>query len=273
MSKLLEKTLILPNGLEISYGEHGNRRGPALILLHGYSDSFRSQNRLVAHLPEWLRTVAISLRGHGESSKTISTYRTAEHAGDVARVMDALAIDSAVIAGHSMGSLIAQRFALDFPERVQGLVLLGAFRTLRGNAGFDELCQGTIEKLENPVDPAFVRAFQESTIARPIPPAFLEMAIAESLKLPAFVWRKQAQALREEDFSAQLAKVATKTLVVWGDQDTFTSYQDQLSLCAVLKHAELHVLRGTGHAVHWEDPKAVAAFITRFVRTTLDIAA
>jgi pimeloyl-ACP methyl ester carboxylesterase len=106
-----------------------------------------------------------------------------------------------------------------------------------------------------------------------VPPAFLDAAIAESLKLPAFVWRAAARALRDEDFSSELGKIGVKTLLVWGDRDSFSLHAEQLTLFEALAHAELHVLRDIGHAVHWEDPETVATLITRFFRRTLALAA
>lgn len=266
-TKTLEKTLILPGGLEISYAEQGDRSGPALLILHGYTDSFRGSSRLMAQLPDWIRTIALSLRGHGDSTKAISTYRTSEHATDIARVMDALALDSAVIAGHSMGSMIAQRFALDFSARVTGLALLGGFRTLRGNPMFDAFWNETLSTLTGPVDPELVRAFQTSTIGKPVPSSFLETVIAESLKVPAFVWRTAGLMHLEEDLSPEVARIQAKAMLVWGDQDSVVAYEEQLALAEALARAELHVLRGVGHAVHWEEPEAVAALLTRFVRS------
>ena len=272
MTKTLEKILVLPGGLEISYTEQGDRTGPALIILHGYTDSFRGSSRLMAHLPDWLRTIAITLRGHGDSTKTISTYRTDEHARDVAAVMDALALNRAVIAGHSMGSMIAQRFAADFKERTAGLVLLGAFRTLRGHPVGEALWHETISQLVDPVAPEMVRAFQTSTIEKPVPAAFLEMVIEESLKVPAFVWRAAARSWLEEDLAGVTENIAAPTLVLWGDRDGVASHEEQVALASTLR-AELHVLRGIGHALHWEDPETVASLITRFAQSAQRVAA
>jgi non-heme chloroperoxidase len=272
MTKTLEKILVLPSGLEISYTEQGDRTGPALIILHGYTDSFRGSSRLMAHLPDWLRTIAITLRGHGDSTKAISTYQTDEHARDVAAVMDALALDRAVIAGHSMGSMIAQRFAADFKERTAGLVLLGAFRTLRGNPVVEGLWDEALSTLVDPVDPEFVRAFQTSTIEKPVPAAFLEMVIAESLKVPAFVWRAAARSQLDEDMAAADARISAPTMVLWGDRDGIATHEEQLALASTLR-AELHVLHGVGHALHWEDPEAIAALMTRFVEKAHPVAA
>ena len=272
MSLALEKKLVLPSGIELSYSEHGDRRGPALILLHGYTDSRRSFDPLTPHLPDWMRAIAISLRGHGDSTKARSRYDCREHAADMAQALDALAIDGAVIAGHSMSSMIAQRLALDLGDRVQGLILLGAFRTLGGNPAVEALRE-EIAKLGDPVDPGFVRAFQESTVCKPVPASFMSTVIEESLKVPAFVWRAALSAQLGDSFADELPRVRARAMVIWGDQDSITPYEEQLELTSALAHTELHVLRGVGHALHWEEPETVARLIARFVRRTQSAAA
>ena len=262
---LLEKTLVLPSGIELSYTEHGDRNGPALILLHGYTDSRRSFDPLTPHLPAWLRTIAFSLRGHGNSTKAPSAYRCSEHATDIAQAMDALAIRSAVVAGHSMSSMIAQRLALDLGGRVEGLILLGAFRTLAGNPAVEAL-HDEVMKMGDRVDPDFVRAFQESTVHKPVGPSFMSTVIEESCKVPAFVWRAALKAQLEESFTDELPRIAAPSLVIWGDRDAFMPYEEQLALTAALRRCELHVLPGAGHALHWEDPQTVAGLIARFTQ-------
>jgi pimeloyl-ACP methyl ester carboxylesterase len=86
------------------------------------------------HLPDSLHAFALTQRGHGDASRPAAGYRLEDFAGDVESFMDAVGLESAMLVGHSMGGAIAQRFAIDRPERVRGLVLLGAFATLRGNA-------------------------------------------------------------------------------------------------------------------------------------------
>jgi non-heme chloroperoxidase len=272
MAKLQQTTLKLADGLQIAYAEHGDRAGPALVLIHGYTDSLHSQSRLIAQLPGWIRTIAITLRGHGDSSKVPSTFRMEEHAHDVARVLDALAVRHAVIAGHSLGSMVAQRFAIAFPERTIGLVLLGGFRTLRGSEVLEATWRETLQTLVDPVDPEMVRAFQMSTVERPVPAAFMDMVVDESLKVPAYVWRAAAKSL-EEDASRELDRIKVRTALIWGDRDGVASHEEQLALKAALRDADLHVLQGTGHAVHWEEPEAVATLIAHFVRGTQPIAA
>jgi non-heme chloroperoxidase len=181
----------------------------------------------------------------------------------VVAVLDDAGVERAVVAGHSMGSLVAARVALDAPERVAGLVLMGSKPTFRDPA-IDDL-MAAIRELEDPVDPVFVREFQVSTLARPIPPAMLDRVVAESLKLPARVWHALIEPTLRVDYSADLERIAAPTLVAWGDRDEICTRADQDALVRAIPDARLIVYRGGGHAFHWEDPSAFAGDLVAFV--------
>ena len=152
-------------------------------------------------------------------------------AQDLREFMDARDLPAAVIAGHSMGGMVAQRFAADHPDRVAGLVLMGAFRTLYAHPGIQELWNSALSTLSDPVDPAFVREFQVSTLARPVPPEFLETVINESLHVPARIWRATFRGFLETpDFTHELARVTAPTLIAWGDRDAYALRADQDAL-------------------------------------------
>jgi pimeloyl-ACP methyl ester carboxylesterase len=166
--------------------------------------------------------------------------------------MDVLGIDRAHIVGHSMGATHAQRFAIDYPERTLGLVLIGSLPTWKDHPDFVGLWDSVVSTLTDPVDPAFVREFQESTLARPVPPEFLDTVVRESLKLPARVWRAVLrEGLLDAGFSAELGKIQAPTLIFWGDRDSMTqSGQDALQ--AAIAGSRRVVYAGAGHGLHWE---------------------
>ncbi|MCC7276529.1 MAG: alpha/beta hydrolase [Alphaproteobacteria bacterium] len=239
--------------------------GIPLLLLHGYTDSWRSFAPLLDHLPGHLRAIAPTQRGHGEADRPAHGYRPEDFAGDVRHLLDALAIDRAVIAGHSMGSNVALRFAIDHPDRTAGLALLGAYTTLRGNPVIEELWAADVEPLRDPVDPAFARAFQESTLAQPVPAAFLDTVVAESLKVPARVWRDTLAACRDCDFTAEIATVRAPTLILWGARDAIMPEAQQRTLARLIPDARLLIYPDAGHGLHWEEPERAARDLACFV--------
>ena len=263
----MAKIAVAP-GVALDYFERGDASGLPVVLLHGYTDSWQSYRPLLATLPPGLRLIAVSHRGHGDSDKPASRYDAAELAGDISRFMEALGIDRAVIVGHSMSSQVAQRFAAMYPARTLALVLLGAFTTLSRHAAIEALREGAAT-LGDPVDPVFAREFQRSTLARPVPTWFFETVVAESLKVPAHVWRRALDAMIAEDCAGYCATIAAPTLVLWGDKDGVGPHAHQERIAAAIPGARLAIYRGIGHSPHWEVPHRVAADIAAFLDTAL----
>jgi pimeloyl-ACP methyl ester carboxylesterase len=180
--------------------------------------------------------------------------------------MDAVQIEAAVIAGGSSGGLVGQRFAIDFPDRILGLALLGAPLTFRNKPFVQGLWDSTISKLTDPIDPAFVRRFVESTLSRSIPESLLDALFRESLKVPAFVWRETLKGILEDDFSTELVRIVVPTLVIWGDGDTLLPREDQEALTHLISRARLVVYPGAGHVFYWEEPARAAADLASFTQ-------
>lgn len=175
-----------------------------------------------------------------------------------------MGLDAAVVVGHSGGTYTAQRFALDYPERTLGLVLIGAFHSFR-SADMHELRSVTAE-LTDPVDPGFVREFQESTIAEPVPAAFVDRVVAESRKLPARVWKTWLDDMMAAEVPTETGVIEAPTLILWGDQDEYAVRADQDALLGTIPNARLVIYEGGGHCPHWERPAQAAEDMMAFVQ-------
>ena len=255
--------LTLPTGVTLECIEHGQPDGVPVLLLHGVTDSWRSFEHVLPLLPPSLRAIAVTQRGHGDASRP-DTYHYGDMAADVVALMDALQVPSAVIVGHSMGGQVAQRVALEYPTRVRGLVLLASFHTLRGHEVIQELWDTGIAAMRDPIDPAFVRDFQESTVATPIASAHMDNFVAESLKVPARVWRAAFREFLDAEIGV-IGRISVPTLVISGGKDLLSRPQERSALLAAIRGAVAVDYPDAGHAVHWERPAAVAAEIGRFV--------
>ena len=261
------KTVELSTEVNLPYAEQGDPFGVPVVFLHGFLDSWHSFERVLPHLPESICAFAITQRGHGDASRPASGYSIADFSADLAAFMDALDLATAVIIGHSMGSAVAQRFAIDKPERTTGLVLIGASSTAAGTPAARSFWDTTVSKLTDPVDPALVRQMIESTLTQPMPQEFLDTAVREGLKVPAFVWRAafESRWRPESDFSAELSKIKTPTLIVWGDQDARYPRSEQEALVRAIAGARLVTYPGAGHLLHWEEPERFSADLVTFI--------
>lgn len=255
----------LPNGVRLPYVEQGDPGGVPVLLLHGYTDSWRSFEGVLRHLPRSVRAFALSQRGHGDADRPMVGYAPGDFAADLAAFMDALAIGPAVIVGHSMGGTIAQRFAADYPEHTLGLVLMGSFTAWADNPCLVEFWDSAISTLTDPIDAEFVREFQQSTMARPVPSGWLDTAVQESLKVPARVWRAAYEACLEADVARDLGKIQAPTLIAWGDRDAFAVRSEQEALHAAIPLSRLRAYPGAGHSFHWEEPDQFADDLVSFI--------
>lgn len=253
----------LPSGVRLSYAERGPATGTALVLLPGLSDGWRSFQPLLERLPPSLRAIAVSQRGHGDSDRPEQGYLLADFARDVRELLDELSIESALVAGHSLGASVALHFGCAYPERALGLALLGAFAGYRDNPGVLEL-QAQVAQLTDPVDVGFLRDFQLATLARPIPAATLEERVEESRALPVQAWRAILAGLLSKEGEPPLSRLRLPALLLWGDRDAFVPRADQERLLAALPSARLLTYAGAGHSFHWEDPEESARALGAF---------
>jgi len=95
-SSLEPKSIVLPGRTRLEYVEQGNSEGFPVVFLHGVTDSWRSRELVLPHLPPWIRALAPSQRGHGESDRP-ADYRARDFAEDIAAFGDALGLDRFVL--------------------------------------------------------------------------------------------------------------------------------------------------------------------------------
>ncbi|MFB8003193.1 alpha/beta fold hydrolase [Nocardia sp. NPDC056000] len=114
----------------IRYTASGPVTGPTLALIHGWGCARSDFDAVTDHLPENYRVLAIDLAEHGESRSTRTEWTMAEFARDVAAVLEAESVDSAVVAGHSLGGAVAVEVGRLLPEVVTHVVALDALHYL-----------------------------------------------------------------------------------------------------------------------------------------------
>lgn len=258
------KNIQLSTGVEIQYVEQGAASGTPVIFLHGYTDSWYSYEKAMMHLPFSVHAYVLSQRGHGLSSKPQKGYKPEDFAADVEAFMKELEIPSAIIVGHSMGSLIAQRFAIDHPERTKALVLIGAIATFKNNQGLQEFSK-MVEALKDPIDSVFVYEFQKGTLAKELDGMELHTYVSESRLVPARVWKEVMYGMLDADYAKELKKVKAPTLILYGDKDVIVPESDQQVLAGALKNSTRITYNGTGHGLHWEEPVRFAEDLVHFI--------
>ena len=248
--------------MRVSYVAHGDPAGVPVLLLHAWGESWGCFDRLIPLLPATIRVLAMDQRGHGGSDKPPYGYSLTDAAGDVTAFLDAMAVSSAVLVGSSSGGYVAQQVAISSPERVRGLVLLGAPRSLRGRPAFAD----EVDRLRDPISRAWVR---ESLTWFPrfhdVPEWYLEERVDDGVQVPARVWREALAGLTEATPPTEAGTIVTPTLILWGGRDALLPRADGEALAAAIAGSRLVVYADTGHLVLWEVPERIASDLTAFL--------
>jgi pimeloyl-ACP methyl ester carboxylesterase len=266
-------------GLRLHVREWGPVDGPAVLLIHGWSQNHLCWARQYeSPLAGKLRLVAFDLRGHGMSDAPPEPEHYTDGglwADDVAAVIDALGLDGVVLVGWSYGAFAIcdyiRAYGADRVAAVEfaaGAVRLGpaAFGTLIGPGFLDHFAGATAQDL--PTNIRTMRAFLRACTATPLPAADFETALAWNIAVPAHV--RAALAAREIDEDDVLRTLRVPLLVTQGRADTVVLPAMAEHVLATCPTAEASWYDGVGHAAHLEAPerfnRELAALVSRSSR-------
>lgn len=271
-----KRVAVLSDGEKLAYIDIGPRRAPPLVLIHGYTDSPRDWAPIAPLLSRQFRLIIVDLRGHGASGKPECCYTRFDFAYDIKLLLDTLHIAKADIAGHSLGSIVAQTFAEQWPDSTRRLVLISSTGTSFGPAkpaGSPGAAAPTqsdwlapLAGLTDPIDPdsAFMRDWWKVSIA--YDPEFARRQMRDSAAIPAHIWRAIAdQCLVGVDLRIMLPRIQAPTLLIWGGRDTLVSNAGRDALRSGVARAEERSFATLGHDLFWDDPPAVAGAMIGFL--------
>lgn len=267
---------VYSDGMRLHVEDSGGNLAP-VVMLHGGGPGASARSnyeRNVKALSAVGRLILIDLPGYGRSDKPeLSGPRLAFFAGHVRRVLDALSIDRADFIGNSLGGAVATKLALDTPDRVRRLVLMGPaigfpvfgpFPTegMRHMGGYYAGEGPTPEKMRALVnvmvhDPAGV---SDDLVAERYAASTQPDVLAAPLNPPG-------PKAPFEQLWPEVGRIAHPTLLLWGRDDRVVPFDSAFVVFKQLRDAELHVFAETGHWVQWERAAAfnrlAAEFLTR----------
>ena len=238
-----------------SFQEDNSR--DALILIHGAGGSYLYWPPEIRHLPGG-NILAVDLPGHGESAGDCKTSIEA-NARALLEFMDYLEINRAVLGGHSMGSAIAQRMSLDFPERVKGLVLVGAGAKLRVNPQLIEDCSSP------DTYPQAVSQILEWSFSQHADMKLVGLAGERMKDLSPNVLSADFKACNAFDIRDKVGEIKQPTLIICGEDDLMTPVKFSEHLASRISGSRLEVFPQAGHMVMLERPEGVARLINEFM--------
>ena len=237
----------------IFYAYHASKRlkAPSLILIHGAGGNHQLWGHAVMSV-QAADVYAIDLPGHGRSGGA-GRSEIAGYAAFVIDFMDALQLDRSVVAGHSMGGATAMTTALEYPERVSGLVLVGTGARLRV---LQSILDGTLSDFEGTISLICEYAYSPHAPARLVREGQRQM-----LEVAAQTVHDDFAACNAFDVMGRLGEIRCPTLVLCGTEDALTPAKYSGFLVDGIDGAELETIKGAGHMVMTEEPTAVSESI------------
>ncbi len=257
---------------EVRFDVLDEGRGTALVLLHGFPLAKESWDAQAAALTEHARVIRIDLRGLGGSSVPLGPYLMETLASDVAGVLDALHVERAIVAGHSLGGYVAFAFYRLFAERCRGLGFVASRATPDDGAA-----AAAREALAARAETEGMAPVVESFVGRYFAPAVYhyrpelvtrarEMCLRTDSRGAAAMLRGMAQRVSSEDL---FEEIDVPVRVLAGAEDAIVDVAAMRAIADGIRGAKLDVV-AAGHFPQWEAPDATAAALHALVR---DVAA
>jgi pimeloyl-ACP methyl ester carboxylesterase len=258
------------DGARIHYEEHG--AGEPVLLIMGLGSNAYGWYRTIPWLSERYRVIAFDNRGCGRSDVPEGAYSIAQMAADAVAVLDATGCETAHVAGASLGGMIAQRFAVAYPQRLRSLILVcttpGGPNAARPT---DEVTAALVQGGEDPSTVYRRNAwflYGEDTRTRH--QERIEEDIVYRSKIPTLPtgYFGQIMAAVGHDVWDDLPSIAAPTLVLHGDADQLVPTANGPLIARRIPGAELVLVPGAGHMLQTDGGDAVRDAILAFLERT-----
>lgn len=246
----------LGGGVRVHYRDEGRREGPILVLVHGYSASLHAWEPWVRSLSSDYRVISLDLPGHGLTRSDQGYPAGRQGYGAVVdQVTRKLGVERFTLAGNSMGGGVAWEYALDHPDRVEGLVLVDAAGWPRDGGGSVLI----FEVLRHPWGRAVLKNVDTRPLVRQgLQSAYLDEALVTPELVDRYVELARAPGHRDILLGLQtgprreatpqvLSRIKVPTLVMFGQKDTVIPATDGDRFAAAIPGSTLIVYPDVGH--------------------------
>lgn len=242
-------------------------RGKPVILLHGWLGSWGLWQETMTYLGTSYRTYALDFWGFGESGKKRATYAVQDFVSLVNQFMEQLGIVRAPLVGHSMGGTVSLMVAMEYPERVEKVVMVGSpivgasLAPLLKLAGYRAIAFLLFSTM--PLFRAWMRYYYSPRICKD--PRFPDMMDRDLSRTTLESFLLSIASLRRTDLRPQLGRVKVPTLGVYGDKDNIVHPLQWQPLREGIPHALIERFPRAGHFPMLEEPAAFDQVLKRFL--------
>jgi 3-oxoadipate enol-lactonase len=252
------------NGIRLHYELRGDA-GTLVVLTHGLGGDLSFWDAHVEALAKHHRVLRWDLRGSGASDRPPGPYDPALFARDLAALLAVVGAARAHLVGHSGGGVVSQRFALDFPERTESLVLASTSSEVgeKASRAWHRLADGVERNGFGPDRDPDPRGFSPAFAAAH--PEMLRALAERTRRNDPAAYAAQARAFGSYAWTAELAAIDAPTLVVQGLDDVMTPPGGSVILARGIHRSRLLMLPGAGHNLPLEMPSLFTSTVLAFL--------
>ena len=235
----------------------GNKDNPAIIFIHGSGGSSATWFMQLRGLSDNFHVVAIELNGHGKSPDRSEDNTTESYLSDIEKIVKQY--NRPVIGGHSMGGMLAQLFALKYPELVSGIILVGTGARLR-------VASFIFETIDNNFD-EYVEGAGNFMFYEDASKELIEASKFEIRKCKPEIIRRDFAACNGFDIMDKVSEISLPTLIIVGEQDIMTPVKYSKYLHDTIQNSTMHAISEAGHSVMLEQPREFNDHVKDWMKT------
>ncbi len=241
------------NGLDIHHETQGS--GPPIVFVHGLGATSNAWHAQRTVLSKYYQVIVYDRSGSGRSQQSRAGYSIDAWADELTGLLDHLAVPSAAVVGHSLGSMVAQRFAGKYADRTKALILAG------GEAELPPEAKRILTERARSIEAHGLIAVADawltgvlSAATREANPALAGLLREMFLANDARTYASHALALRDGSACGDHANIRCPTLLLVGDQDAVTPLSWQRQIAARIADCRIRIIPNTGHMTMLESP-------------------
>jgi len=260
----VERRSVSAGTIKTTYFAAGN--GQPVVLVHGAGAGGITWYRVIGPLSHHSRVIAPDVVGYGESDKPSAPYDRPYFATWLRDFLDALALQKASFVGSSQGGAIALQFTLEYPERVDRLVLVDSVGFGKGLS-----LGGVLGLMWGNTFPSRAAGwwFERYLVCDPrsIDASWREYRL-EVCRMPGgkrVFWQGRGKAADPIPME-QLCQVTHPTLIIWGEEERFVPLSHAKAAQKVMPNAQLQVIPKAGHIPFFDQPEAFNDVLDRFLK-------
>ena len=253
------------DGIHLNYELTG--KGNHLTFIHGLSADLTTWQAQVQAFSSRYQVLTVDIRGFGHSDKPRGPYSIKMFVDDLYSLFKALGIKKTVLAGHSMGGMIAQTMALERPEMLSALILVDTSPAMAPEM------VGVIEESAKAAETQGMTAVVEASLQRAFSPGFFQRSpetIAlhreQRLRNDPKAYAAASRAIAQFNLVAQLKRITCPTLIIVGDKDLPTPVEAARTLNQGIPGSKLALIKDSGHNTMVEQPEAFNAAVAEFLK-------